>query len=241
MDLLSPWNLVFLLPAVGALLYLLLLATGAVSAELGDVDVEVDLDADADVDHGVEHVVGDASGHGDDAAHAGGLSSALEVLGVGRIPLSLLLMTFCFLWGFLGWLGNLVFGGLIGNEAVAFLPSLALALVGATFLTRTFAVLLGRIVPATESYGVTYRELVGSLATVRYAVTDQAGTAQLHNERGVLIEVPVRVRPGEAPIASGREVVLWNYDPEDNVFLVTHDPDLDRTPGETTIRLIGNR
>ena len=237
MDLLSPWNLIFLLPAFGALLYLLLLATGTVSAELGDVDAGVDLavDAEAGVGSGIEHAVGDGGGS------QGGAASVLSLLGIGRVPLSLILMTFCFLWGFLGWAGNLVFGGLFESEAVAFLPTLALALVGATFLTRTLAVTLGRLIPSTETYATSYRELVGSLATVRLAVTDRTGTAQLYDGRGVLHEVPVRVRPGEAPIPSGREVVLWNYDPDDNIFLVTHDPELDRAPIESTIRLIGDR
>jgi hypothetical protein len=242
MELLSPWNLVFLLPAFAALLYLLLLSTGTVSAETGDADVDldadidldagVDLDADLDagVDHGVEHAVGE--GHPDGPLDGGrdGAATVLNLLGVGRIPLSLLAMTFCFLWGFLGWAGNLLFGEIFESEAVAFLPSLALALVGATVLTRTLAAGIGRLIPSVETYAVSHRELVGNLATVRYAVTERAGTAQLYDERGVLHEVPVRVRPGEDPIPSGHQVVLWNYDAGDNVFLVTHDPELDSVP-----------
>src|SRR5215213_7428138 len=107
MDLLTWWNLIFLLPALAALLYLVLLATGSVST--GDVDADLDADIDADVDadlaastdaasaHGIEHSPSAEHNQADSR-----FGEALGFLGVGRVPLSIILITFCFLWGFAG-------------------------------------------------------------------------------------------------------------------------------------------
>jgi hypothetical protein len=229
MDLLRWWNLIFLLPGVAALLYLILLATGSVGeGEAGgdvDLDADADLDLDADLDHelthGIEHVVGEG-GHtgGGGQQQPGGMLQVLSLFGVGRIPLSLLAMSFCFLWALLGWLGNQVFGSVLRTPALFVWPSLAVALAGSLFLTRYLAIGLARVMPATESYGVGRRQLVGRLAEARYPISEAAGTAQLYDQFGALQEVPARVRPGEPPIPAGSQVVLWRYDQERETFLV---------------------
>jgi hypothetical protein len=231
MELLRWWNLIFLLPGVAALLYLVLLATGGV----GDGDADGDLDAHADLDlhagigadldhdlaHGIEHVVGEG-GHaaGGEPHQPGGMLQLLSLVGVGRIPLSLLLMSFCFLWALLGWLANQVFGAILRVPALFIWPSLAVTLLGSILLTRYLAIGLARVMPATESYGVGRRQLVGRLADARYPISETAGTAQLHDQYGTLQEVPVRVRPGEPPIAAGSRVILWRYDEANETFLV---------------------
>lgn len=228
MNVLSWWNLIFVLPAVGAFLYLLLLASGAVAGDTGDVDADLDADLDADVDagdlHGIEHAFGGATP--DSETPPGGVAHVLSLIGVGRAPLSLLLISFCLLWGLLGWVGNTVFGSVIAAPALFIWPSLALALVGSLVLTRLLAGGLHRLLPATETYAVSNRQLVGRLASVRYAVTANAGSAQLYDDQGRLHEVPVRVLPGEAPIPAQSTVVLWRYDPVTSTYLATPEYDL---------------
>lgn len=225
MELLQWWNLIFLLPALAALLYLLLLALGALPADgdHGDLHLDPSLHLDShDVDFPGELHPGDTvhevhSGEGDP------FRGALSLIGVGRIPLSLLLMSFLFLWGFFGWLANQLFRNVLPSPALFIWPSLAVALVGAGAFTRLFATRLGRLMPATESYGASSRELVGRIADVRYALTESGGTVQLYDAYGTMHEVPARVRPGEPTIAAGERVVLWRYDAGAGAYFAVQD------------------
>ena len=226
MELLEWWNLVFLLPAVAALLYLLLLALGALPAEgdHGDLHVEPGLhveihgahieihahDAIDDIPHGEHHDMDPFRG-------------ALSLIGVGRIPLSLVLMSFFFLWGFFGWAANQLFSTVFPSPALFIWPSLAVALVGAGAFTRLLAARLGRLMPSTESYGASSSELIGRIADVRYALTETSGTVQLYNQYGSIYEVPARVMPGELPIPAGERVVLWRYDPGGGAYFAVQD------------------
>lgn len=215
MDLLQWWNLIFVLPAFAALLYLLLLAFGALPAEGHD------LHAEADVDHDVDHDLGDPF-HG-----------ALNLIGVGRVPLSLILMSFAFLWGFFGWIGNQLFAAVLPSPAIFVWPSLLLALIGAGVLTRLLARALGRLMPATESYGADARGLLGRVADVRYPLTEHAGSVQLYDQHGSLHEVPARVLPGEGMIAAGERVVLWRFDEQSGAYFAVQDDALrELAPGE---------
>lgn len=201
MDLLQWWNLIFLLPAVAALLYLLLLALGAAPAEGHDIHAGVELhDGDGDPFHG-----------------------ALSLIGLGRVPLSLILMSFGFLWGFFGWLGNRMFSTVLAEPALFIWPSLVLALAGAVILTRALASGLGRIMPATESYGAGARELVGGMAEVRYPLTESTGTVQVHDQYGAMHEVPARVLPGESGIPAGTRVILWRFDERSGTYFAIQD------------------
>jgi membrane protein implicated in regulation of membrane protease activity len=238
MDLLEWWNLIFLLPALAALLYLALLATGTVSTE-SDVDTDVDVDIDADVDadfdagsvHGVEHTLGAEQDHGGSR-----FGEALGFLGFGRVPLSIILLTFCFLWGFAGWATNTILKGALDRPAVFVIFSLAIATTVAVFGTRSVARGLARILPSTESYGSSERDLVGRLATVRDPITEQQGRVQLYDAHRTLTEVPARIKSGEAEIPARTEVLLLSYDRQRGVYYVLADPlgerDADDTPTE---------
>ena len=217
------WNLIFLLPALAAVLYLVLLATGTVAGDHGEVGADFDADA-ADL-HGIEHAVGEASqpSHGDGGP--GALLHVLSLVGIGRAPLSLLLISFFLLWGFFGWVGNGLFGSFLSSPTLFIWPSLLLALIGAAVLTRLLVHGLHRVLPATETYAVSNRQLVGKLASVRYAVSETAGSAQLYDDQGRLHEVPARVLPGEAAIPAQTDVVLWRYDADANAYLVIPEHD----------------
>lgn len=205
MNLLQWWNLIFLLPALAALLYLLLLAFGALPAEGHDADIDVDVDTDLD------HSAGDPF-HG-----------ALNLIGVGRVPFSLVLMSLLLLWGFFGWVGNQIFSMVIPSPAGYIWPSLVLALLGSIVFTRFLARGLGRFMPSTESYGADARELVGRMADVRYPLTESAGSVQIYDQHGSLHEVPARVLPGESVIPAGARVVLWRFDAGAGSYLAVRD------------------
>ncbi len=85
------YYLVFELPFIGALLYSLLLATGAVHASAG-----IDLNGDGVPDipsHFLDPLAGD-TGHTVGTHHVGPAENALQFLGIGRVPLSIVATSF---------------------------------------------------------------------------------------------------------------------------------------------------
>ncbi|MFT4039334.1 MAG: DUF1449 family protein [Thermomicrobiales bacterium] len=199
MELLEWWNLIFLLPALAAVLFVLLMAVGAMPMHDLGVDFHIDTD------------------------HDGGSNDLLSLFGLGRVPLSVILICFCLFWGAIGWYAVHRFSEIWPEPGVFIWPSLAVALLGAGVVTRLMAGVLGRIMPRSESYGAGARELVGRLAEARYPITAAAGTVQVYDQHGSLHEVPARVLPGEEPIPAGARVVLWRYDDVAGSYFVTHD------------------
>ncbi len=237
MELLEWWNLIFVLPFLGALFYLILQASGLVGIGHGG-DLDVDADADADIDAGVD--AGDLdAGHGVEHPHVlfdhggddvSGIAKAFSFLGVGKVPLSFILMSFCFLWGFAGWAANEILHPVLRSPVLFVWISIAVALAVSLSLTRLLVKGLVRITPATESYDVGPLELVGRVAQVIYPVTLRSGTARLRDDFGNLRDLACRVSPGEPDIPAGRSVVLLSYDPESGTYRVQADP-LDRAAG----------
>jgi hypothetical protein len=205
-ELLQWWNLIFLLPAGAAVLYVLLLAVGAAPVDDAGFDFDADVEGDA--------------GH-----------DLLSVLGLGRVPLSLILVSFCMLWGLIGWFAVRAFSTIWPQPGTFIWPSLVVALLGTALLTRLVTSLLGRVMPRTESYGAGARELVGRVAEARYAITATGGTVQVYDQHGSLHEVPARVLPGDAPIPAGAQVILFRYDDVAGSYLVTQDDAFDSLVG----------
>ncbi|MCA9879811.1 MAG: DUF1449 family protein [Thermomicrobiales bacterium] len=203
MELLEWWNLIFLLPASAAVLYVLLLAVGALPFD----DLGLHLDA------GTGHFDHDGPGDHD----------LLGILGIGRVPISIVLISFSLLWGVIGWFATRAFQSVWPAPGVFIWPSLLVALVGAAGLTRGMANLLGRVMPGTETYGVGARELIGRMAETRYPISASAGSVQVYDQHGALHEVPARVLTGEAVIPAGARVVLWRFDDATGSYLVTQD------------------
>jgi hypothetical protein len=206
-------NLIFLLPMLAALAYTLLMASGLGFGQHSiDVDHDVGLDVGHDVDAGVEHDVetDHDAGH---AGHAGTLTRLLGLFGVGRVPLSILILSACFLWGAVGlalnvWLGTADMLRVLGLTTLA-------AVVG----TRLLAEGLAEIMPGEESYHTTKEELVGLAGEVLYEVTPTSGAVRLRDPTGNLLDLDCRVHSGDG-IKAAQRVVLDEYDPSADVFFV---------------------
>ena len=208
MEVLEWWNLIFLLPALVAVLYILLLAAGAMPHH--DFGLDVHLDGD-----GLDHDI-------------------LNFLGLGRVPLALSLITFCLFWGVIGWFANKAFSTVWPAPGVFIWPALIAALLGAGALTVVMARGLGKLIPRSANQSTGARDLVGRLAESRYPISVASGSVQVYDHFGNLHEVAARVLPGEAPIAAGAQVILWRYDDATGSYLVTQDDALtglgDRQP-----------
>lgn len=209
------WNLIFVLPFMGALLYTLLLATGTVA---GDHDADVDHDIDHDFDHGVEQSVG--HDHHFEHTEPGTLLKSLTFLGFGKVPISILLTSFLYIWGVTGWIVNTLFYATFLPPGIFIWLSLVAAGASSVFLTRYIAVGLGKIMPSTESYGVPDQELGGRAGTVSFGVTDSQGLVQVYDQYGQMHTVEARILTGEKSIPLNTRVVLEMYDPEQKAFIV---------------------
>src|SRR5687768_3286431 len=76
---------------------------------------------------------------------------ALTFLGIGRTPLSIVLTTLWLTWGFVGYAANMLLSGVLPFPL--FVPiSLLVAGGSALLLTRSFARLVARLVPRSESF-----------------------------------------------------------------------------------------
>jgi hypothetical protein len=213
-------NLIFLLPMFAGLLYVLLMAAGSFwgpGADLDgghDVHVEVDHDIHADVGHDVHADAGHDADSGHDAGgHVSFLGRAFSLLGVGKVPLSILALSWCFIWGAAGLILNAVFGLESMHQNILF--AALTGLIGA----RSIAEGLALVLPREESYHTPKAELVGQTGEVLYEVTQSSGTVRLSDPSGNLLDLDCRSQDGAA-IKAGVRVVLHKYDPEADIFFV---------------------
>ncbi|MBI2571847.1 MAG: DUF1449 family protein [Candidatus Schekmanbacteria bacterium] len=243
------WNLVFLLPgSVGLLLGLLsALGVGGDSEGHDDGDAEGDAEGDVHADAGdgtVVHV--DASPDGDahaeaaeahgalipaatgtmphyghDAAADSALAAILGVLGVGKVPLTVLLMTLSLLFALIGFTINRLLHGIL-PVPVFFSISLVAASAGSFALTGRICALLGRLVPREESYATSFAALAGQTGQVVLLITATEAYAQIHDRFGNLQEVRCESMDGKA-LRRGEAILVAQARAEDRVCLVVEN------------------
>ncbi|MGE5611311.1 MAG: hypothetical protein ACM359_18830 [Bacillota bacterium] len=246
------WNLIFIVPFLLALLYLGLYAiSGATFGEAdagvdadGDVDADAHVDVDGDADTAVDadadgavaadtDVDTDATVHADvehvggggatDVAHPPFYMTALSWLGVGRVPLSLLLMVWLTSWGVIGFLVNaLLYPALQDHSHIPGL-SLPAAAVGSLLFSSGFARLMARWVPLSETYARRRHELLGLIGQAIYPINEQFGLASVRDDRGMLFQIPCRVFRAGPPIDKGSRVRLVAYNGKQRLFYVTQE------------------
>jgi len=71
----------------------------------------------------------------------------------------------------------------------------------------------------SESYASSPRELVGQTAQVRFDVSQEAGTIQLRDRHGNLLDLQGRAPAGSGPFRSGTAVRIVSH-VHSNVYLV---------------------
>jgi membrane protein implicated in regulation of membrane protease activity len=183
-----------------------------------DLHHDVVLDHDADLEHGIDH--------GADAGHAGtpGTLALLAYLGVGKVPLTVLLILLTGAIGLLGWIFNslvqTVFGGYPGIFFAAVLP---VSLVASGVLTARVARVIGNALPPISTTATRSEALVGIQGTVISPFVDaRYGMVHVRDRGGTLISVFATCE-GE-PIRRGEKVVLVRYDLTARTYAVTKAP-----------------
>jgi membrane protein implicated in regulation of membrane protease activity len=248
--LLAWWNLIYIVPFILALMYLgLFVFTGITFGDAdADVDMDADVDADADMDadadadadsdagihHDVSHAdAGTAVIHAPHHVHtieldnppaadghASPISAFLSFLGLGKIPISLALMIFMFIWGITGFAFNAILTQWLGLSAIIGAISIPVTLVITVALTGAFAALLARIIPPDEGKHERRSDLVGKSGEAMYDIDETFGMAAVRGDAGDLFQIPCRTAPGAARIAKGTRIVIFDYLREKGVFHV---------------------
>jgi hypothetical protein len=172
----------------------------------------VGVDADlADAEPGAPELDANAEAESETAA------GFLAVLGVGRVPVGLLVSIDLILSGGIGLAGNEIFLRLAGAA-----PSLPLALGTALVLGTLFgsrvARDVARFVPSVESHGVERRALVGRLGRAALPIDGHFGRARVLDAGGAVHLV--RCTTAGAAIARGSEVVITGCDEKTGVYRV---------------------
>ena len=237
------WNLIFVVPFGLALVYLGLYTLSGVSFGDADADadsdanghVDVDADADADADGHADadadvdgDVNADADADVDSHASGGGGGghvpfhvAAMGFLGIGRVPVSLVLMVLLMTWGATGFIVNqLAFGRLGGGWHVAAVSVPAAALVSLGF-TRMLVRTMDRWLPLNETSARRRHDLLGSVGQALYPINEQFGLVSVRDDRGELYQVPCRVQPEAGPVAKGERVRLVSYNSKTKSFYVS--------------------
>ena len=213
------YNLIFNLAFVALLMYGFVAMTGIIG-DTGDVHVgDHDIGGHDVGGHDVGgHDVGDHDVHrGGEGAHHeaahehGGLWGVRGFFGRNKAPMSMVIMIALVLWGGSGLTTNAILGEKLRQNEWWVVVSILVAATISTLGTAGLSRVIGNVMPTSESYASSPRELVGQTAQVRFDVSQEAGTIQLRDRHGNLLDLQgraacglkTRPRPRKAP------EILW--------------------------------
>lgn len=210
----APQNLPFvialgLVAALAMLQVVALLLGGPIGIGEADVDADIDLDLDLDADSDL-----DLDGDG-----IGPLAGALDWLGVGKLPLSILLTLWAASFGLAGLTIQEIAKSLTGARLPMLLPSL-MAL-GLSFpLLKLSGLILRPILPRDESEAVSTQTLLGSEGEIVVGVARRGRPAQarVRDKWGTAHYVSVEPDSDVDEFPAGSKVLLLKR--HDHIFRV---------------------
>jgi len=231
------YNWPFLLTlGIGVLFILADVFLGGVSDLIGldadaDVDVDMDVDVDIDLDVDVATTLGFDAGsgfHGPDpdvgAHHAGGLlMNGLAWIGLGKVPISVLLEVMLLTFGSTGLIVNAIAGDLLPawGSYFSFPIALVCAIFVAPVVTKMVGSTIARVVPADATTSRKATEFLNETGVTASTVTTLAGQVKLSaTDKHPPTIINVRLKDGGEPLARDVEVLLIEYDAEKNTYLV---------------------
>lgn len=167
-------------------------------------------------------------GHDGDHEHDGdhdhhGFGRILSVLGVGKVPLTVALMTALVLFGGLGIIMNVLLGALGLAPGLIGPISLVAASIYAVILSGQTAKLVARFMPTVETYQITKQDFAGCTGTLLLPADESSGYAQVKDREGNVHNVKCRTVRG-ASLAKGASVLIIEYDEATRTFVVDANP-----------------
>lgn len=176
-----------------------------------------------DFDHGVDlngDGVPDVSKPDMEQGHLG----VFAVLGVGKVPLSILIEVLLISFGLSGLLVNAVAHDLLSDWGVlAFPVALVAGVMGSMFTTRVVAQVISKFAPADVPTSRRPGEFVGSGGTAASLITAVIGQVRVVPNEKTQPEALLNVcldPEWKDNIQRGTEVYLSGYDPERSLYLV---------------------
>jgi len=189
-----------------------------------DADADADMDADADA-HVETEAHMESHGHEGSVAPGSVLAGFLSLLGVGRVPLSLILMVLLLSWGMVGVIANMVLSEKYQDEKIIAAISIPVAFVGSLLCCRLLTAAMVRWFPTHESYIQRRHELLGSVGEVILPVDANFGMAAVRDEYHDLFHVACRINANQQALEKGTKVKLVAYNGKQKVFYVAqYDP-----------------
>ena len=178
------YNLIFYISILFGVLLIAAMAFG-----LG-ADSDIDFDADGEID--IDSTF---------------FSKALSIFGIGRCPASIVMFTALLLFGGTGIILNQIFAPYLVVVSVA----------GASFtmltLTRVIALGVAKIMPNTETYGITSETFIGRLGRVVVKTNEEFGKVQVVDEYGSLHRLSAKAFEGSS-YDIDTEVLIIDYKDE---------------------------
>ncbi len=98
------------------------------------------------------------------------LSRLFSILGIGKVPLMLVVSIFCLIWGATGVAANQIFAMVLRTPALYVWPSMICAFLISYVTTSGLSQLISRMMPQLETYGTEEGLLVGRIARAAYAL-----------------------------------------------------------------------
>jgi len=146
-------------------------------------------------------------------------SRLFSILGIGKVPLMLVLSIFCLIWGATGVAGNQIFARVLRAPALYVWPSMICAFLISYASTSALSQLISRMMPQLETYGTEEELLVGRIARAAYDLGARPGSAFLLDDQQNRIQVRCRTHDGSV-IPGGAELLLLEYDAPSRIFTV---------------------
>lgn len=184
-----------------------------------DVDVDADVDADADLDADVDtDTDADTDIHHGHADSVSTTQAVAQFFGLGRVPISAILMTLFYTVGITGWMAAAILAPRYASERSLFLTSLAIALVVGLVIMRLVTGLLAKYMPAVLTSALREPQLVGLTGEAKLPINERFGRVMIKDQYGTLHTVNCKVPPGVEPIAKGARIVLTKYLATEHMF-----------------------
>lgn len=176
---------------------------------------------------GATHAHATSGAHGHAAPHSHGAHAApqhhetphphwaarlMDVLGLGRVPLTLVMGFFMLFWGTIGLIANNVLRDAGMPPAAFVVPSLAGTFLFTAIATRLTIGVVGRLIPPTETFAITAYDLIGRQGQAVYPITETAGTVQVTDVYGTLHRRMARGEPGSPRIPANRPILVVGVD-----------------------------
>jgi hypothetical protein len=162
-------------------------------------------------------------------ADADGAGGMITTLGLGGVPLMIVLSMWITLSWLIAMIGTIVLAALAVDGVVDVLLRVALlvvALLGGLVSTRLVVVPIRRAIPAARE--PSRSDFVGRTCVIRTgSVSETFGQAEITSDDGssAIIQVrrPVEMNDG-GPLRSGSEALIFDYDPDKEIFWVDRAP-----------------